>query len=81
METIVPLPSPISYQLLLRWMLSENTMGDMSGNEELPGNKARKTQMTQKGRQVDMAGQGDKHLTAKLGPDFPLFAEGHSHIS
>lgn len=62
-------------------MLSENMMGDMSCNEDLPGNKARETQMTQKGRQVDMAGQGDKHWTAKSGPDFPVFAEGHNHLS
>lgn len=55
-------------------------IGDMSGNEELPGNTARKTQTTQKCRQVDTASQGDKHSTAKSGPDFPLFAVGHNHI-
>lgn len=55
-------------------------IGDMSGNEELPGNKAKKTQMTQKVRQVDIASQSDKHSTAKLGPDFPLFAKAHNHI-
>lgn len=53
----------------------------MSGNEELPGNTARKTQTTQKCRQVDMASQGDNHSTAKSGPDFPLFVAGHNHIS
>lgn len=52
-------------------------IGDMSGNEELPDSKARKIQVTQKGRQVDMASQGDKHSTAKPGPDFPLFTKGH----
>lgn len=74
-------PNPIPDQVSSELMLSENMIGDMSGNEELLSNKAKKTQMTQKSWQVDMARQGDKHSTAKSGPHFPLFAEGHKHIS
>lgn len=45
---IAPPPNPIPDQVSSELMLSENMIGDMSGNEELLSNKAKKTQMTQK---------------------------------
>lgn len=78
---VVPPPSPSPNQIPSEIDAEWKYDRDMSGNEELPNNKARKTQMSQKGRQVDMVSQGDKHSIAKSGPDFSLFAKGHNYIS
>lgn len=71
---IVLPPSPVPNEDPAEIGAVQKMVGAMPGNEDLPLDKAEKTQKTQKCREMDVAGQGDNLIQQQSGPDFPPFA-------
>lgn len=77
----VPPPSTSPNQIfLLRQMLGENMIGDMSGNEELPDNKERHRSLRKADGWTWLVKVTNTQQQSQFS-DYPLFAKGHNHIS